>query len=202
MAGVEGLGPPRGQAGVEERVHRVRLDDPGEVGDDDRGGCRLGGGRRLDAERDDVVDRGAGLDLGARGGVGADDEARHDGGVEGLGLHPGDEAGVEERVHRVRLDDPGEVGDDDRGGCRLGGGRRLDAERDDVVDRGAGLDLGARGGVGAHDGTRDHLSVEGFGAHAGQEIGIQDRVEATRLVESKDIRHCNGRWRGHRGQGR
>ena len=65
-----------------------------------------------------------------------------------------------------------------RSGTATGAGSaRLDAERDDVVDGGAGGDLGVGGGVGADDGARGDLGVEGIGPLAGLEAQVEQLVE-------------------------
>ncbi len=58
----------------------------------------------------DVGDRGAGGDLGVGGGIGADDVARDDGLVVGLGAVAGDQAGVVERGEGVGLGQVDDVG--------------------------------------------------------------------------------------------
>ena len=165
--GVEGIAALAGlEAQVEQLVEGILDGHAAQVGRR----CRDG---RLDAERDDVVDGGAGCDLGAGGGVGADDGARGDVVVEGIAALAGLEAQVEQLVEGILDGHAAQVGDGD--GCR--GGRRLDAERDDVVDGGAGGDLGAGGGVGADDGARGDLGVEGIAALAGLEAQVEQLVE-------------------------
>ena len=91
---------PGDQAGVVERGEGVGLGEVDEIGH--------GHGRGTDG--DDVGHRGAGGDLGVGGGIGADDVARHDGRVVGLGLVTGDQAGVVERGEGVGLGEVDEIG--------------------------------------------------------------------------------------------
>ena len=184
---VTGLGGvARGEPGAVERVEGIGLAHVDDVGHSHGGGT---GG-------EDVGHRGAGGDLGVGGGIGADDVARDDGLVTGLGGVARGEPGAVERVEGIGLAHVDDVGHGHGGGT---GG-------EDVGHRGAGGDLGVGGGIGADDVARDDGLVTGLGGVARGEPGAVERVEGIGLAHVDDVGHGHGGGTGgedvgHRGAG-